>query len=75
MATMTKQLLLNPGRVITMELGPSILRLITGDKSLAILSVRHTQFDNWIWLRGVSIGWRWPPVSFLAKFVFLNERG
>jgi hypothetical protein len=73
-ATMTKQLLLNPGRVITMELGPSILRLVTGDKTLAIFSVRHTQFDNWIWLRGVSFGWHRPPVKFLAKFIFLNER-
>lgn len=75
MAITTKKLLLNPGQVVTMQLGPPALRLITGDKSLAILSVRRTQFDNWIWLRGVSAGWWWPPVKCVAMFVFLEERG
>ena len=75
MSVITRKLLMKSGVVVTMELGPPALSLIVGEKALAVLSIRLTHFDNWIWLRGVSFGWRWPPVRFLAKFVNMDASG
>jgi hypothetical protein len=70
---LTKKLLMKTGVIVDMELGDANLSLVTGERAVAILSVRLTQFNNWIWLRGVGIGWRWPPVRYLARFVNMDE--
>jgi hypothetical protein len=73
LVVMNRLCLMKSGVIVNMELGPSSLHLIRGERSVAIISIRLTQFQNWIWLSGVSIGLRWPPAKYLAKFVNLNS--
>lgn len=42
-------------------------------KSLCFISGRRTQFRNIVWLRIISLGWRWPPVKWGAALTNVDE--
>jgi len=58
------------GRYLSLEIGPKTFQAFPswGDKAFIISWVAETSAPNWIWIRLITIKWRWPPIKCKTCF-------